>query len=671
LAGHDCPLGWRDASSARPGGREFQATRPEGVLESGEPGQPVMKNYEKATWIILLTLLLASLGAVIFTHSWTDYRERLRAMRQASKTAANAVDTHALDTAQQLAPLAITHMEQDYAVQALRLGDHSVDLAFSAALHDAAQNPVPLTAQAQQFAARVKTSSAAVAGDQARIAQFTATAAHATGAAKDDLQNLIGIAQAQLALDQDDLEDAQQELIRVGGDRQSAIQQLIDQRKSTGSADVALQSGPPAGSAPSIELTQSRSVAADVRAWWSLRSKEQLLQQARRDALTRANGLSATHAAIETNIEAGTSPSQNPPAQGSSVSAAANAQPEPAPDSPLARLRRQTEDKINLADIGKRIQTEQQLATVYSNWSDVVEARAKNFLHEIFVGAFWVLLIAVVLLALNYVVQRIFAGIALERREIHTMRVLIAFTLQLLAILSILLVIFGMPTNLATVLALAGAGVTVAMKDFIVGFFGWFVLMGEDGLRAGDWVEINGVVGEVLKVGLLHTVILETGNWTDAGHPTGRKVSFVNSYAIEGHYFNFSTSGQWLWDEIEVQVPDKADPYATSEALQKIAADETAANAQIAEGEWNGMAPVGEKRTISASPALSVRPTGGGIVVVLRYITRAKERFEVRARIYKAIVDLLRKKQIPETAVSPAPSSATAPAGRKPAPTKA
>src|SRR5580658_2328792 len=221
-----------------------------------------MKNYEKATWIVLLALFLASLGAVIFTHSWTDYRERLRAMRQASKTAANTVDTHALDTAEQLAPLAITHMEQDYAVQALRLGDHSVDLAFSAALHDAMENPAPLTPQAQQVAARVKSASAATAADQARIAQFTALAGHASGNAKDDLQNLIGIAQAQLALDQDDLEDAQQELIRAGGDKQATIQQLLNQRKAAGTQNAASQVGPPAGSTLSIELTQSKSIAA-------------------------------------------------------------------------------------------------------------------------------------------------------------------------------------------------------------------------------------------------------------------------------------------------------------------------------------------------------------------------------------------------------------------------
>ncbi|HTP87120.1 MAG TPA: mechanosensitive ion channel domain-containing protein [Bryobacteraceae bacterium] len=610
-----------------------------------------MKNYEKAIWAVLLALLLTALGAVVFTRSWTDYRERLRAIRQSSRSAQNPVDTHALDTAQQLAPLAITHLEQDYATQALRLGDHSVDLAFSAALHDAAENPTPLTPQAQQLAARVKSLKDAVAADQARIDQFTALAGHAAGSAKDDLQTLVGIAQAQIALDQDDLEDAQQELVRAGGDRQAMIQQLIDQRKATGSNDAALRVGPPAGAAPSIELTQSRSIAADVRAWMSLQSKEKLLAQARADANSRGAALSDRHAAIEKELEEGKSPAPNSPAAGAPDGAEAPA------ETPLARLKRQTDDKKNLADIGKRIETEQQLAGVYANWADVVDARAKGFLHEIFLSVFWVLLIGAVVLALNELVQRLFAGVSLERREMHTMRALTLFALQAIGLLSILLVAFGMPTNLATVLALAGAGLTVAMKDFIVGFFGWFVLMGKDGIRAGDWVEINGVGGEVLKVGLLHTVILETGNWTDAGHPTGRKVSFVNSFAIEGHYFNFSTSGQWLWDEIEVQVPESADPYATSEAMRKIAAEETAANAQVAENEWNGVARSYEKRAFSAAPSLSVRPNPMGIAVVLRYIARANERFETRARIYRAVVDVLRKPQGPEPAAPKAARS--------------
>ena len=191
----------------------------------------------------MLALLALALGAAVLTRSWSDYRVRLRAIRLASKSASNIVDTHALDTAQQLAPLAITHSEQDYAAQALRLGDHSVDLAFSAAMHDAAENPAPLTPETRELAARAKAAAAAAAADQNRINQFTAAMAHAQGSAKDDLQDLIGIAQAQLALDQDDLEDAQQDLVRAGGDRQATIQQLLDQRKATGAQNAGAADG--------------------------------------------------------------------------------------------------------------------------------------------------------------------------------------------------------------------------------------------------------------------------------------------------------------------------------------------------------------------------------------------------------------------------------------------
>ena len=136
--------------------------------------------------------------------------------------------------------------------------------------------------------------------------------------------------------------------------------------------------------------------------------------------------------------------------------------------------------------------------------------------------------------------------------------------------------LIGLPGQFGTMLGLAGAGLTVALKDFIVAFIGWFVLMGKNGIRVGDWVEINGVSGEVMELSMFHTVLLETGNWTDAGHPTGRRVTFTNSYAIEGHYFNFSTTGQWLWDELTVVVPGGRDPQPVVNAIQKEVTEATA-----------------------------------------------------------------------------------------------
>ena len=90
----------------------------------------------------------------------------------------------------------------------------------------------------------------------------------------------------------------------------------------------------------------------------------------------------------------------------------------------------------------------------------------------------------------------------------------------------------------------------------------------------------------MIEIGLLRTVLLETGNWADAGHPTGRRVSFVNSFAIEGHYFNFSTSGQWMWDELQLTLPADKDPYAVIGGLQKLVTKDTEENARKAEEEW-------------------------------------------------------------------------------------
>jgi small-conductance mechanosensitive channel len=212
---------------------------------------------------------------------------------------------------------------------------------------------------------------------------------------------------------------------------------------------------------------------------------------------------------------------------------------------------------------------------------------------------------------------------------------------------------------MATVLALGGAGLTIALKDFIVGFFGWFVLMGKNGIRHGDWVEINGVSGEVVEIGLFHTVLLETGSGNDSGHPTGRRVTFVNSYAIEGHYFNFSTSGQWLWDELDIMLPGDQDPYPISEEIQKIVGRETESNTKLAEQEWERLGSIRGVRPFSAGPAVSVRPSNLSFEILVRYVTRANERQQLKSKIYFDIVELLRRKNIAATQPPPTPGAAS------------
>jgi small-conductance mechanosensitive channel len=277
-----------------------------------------------------------------------------------------------------------------------------------------------------------------------------------------------------------------------------------------------------------------------------------------------------------------------------------------------------------------------------------------------------ILILGVVMLIANSYVARYFRQLAPERRRLRTISAVVQIAVQAVGLALILLVVAGLPTQLGTVLAVTGAGCLVVLQDFILGCLGWFALVGKNGIQIGDWVEIEGVSGEVVEIGLLHTVLLETGNLAE-GRPTGRRVSFVNSYAIRGHYFNFSTSGQWLWDELQVFIKSSDDPNPIAQAMQKMVAAETSANARVAEEEWKNVTASIALQGFSAEPGVSVRPTSSGIEITVRYITRANERHELRARLNQKVIEMLQSRPEAGPVVTvPAPvSAAPAPAAPK------
>jgi len=135
--------------------------------------------------------------------------------------------------------------------------------------------------------------------------------------------------------------------------------------------------------------------------------------------------------------------------------------------------------------------------------------------------------------------------------------------------------------------------------------------------------------------------LLEMGNWSNTGHPTGRRVSFMNGYAIEGHYFNFSTAGQWLWDELQVTVPPGGDPYEVARQIRETVERETEADAQLAEQDWERITKQYGTQAFSARPAVDLRPGITGLDVHVRYITRGPQRYEVKSRLFREIVGLL------------------------------
>jgi len=547
------------------------------------------------------------------------------------------VDERPLSTARNVAKLASDWDEKRFADQALRLSDNEVDLAFEDALRDAADHPAQPTPETRELYAHVTQAEVNVKADEDRLNQLKKQLATASSAHQDAVQQQVDLAQAQLDLDQDELDDAKGDLARSGADPLSRIQRQLKRHKETehGTASVTAVT-------PETAAAGSNLLAQSTR-WRALRGSAMPLQQASDETVQAEAALSRAHDSLEkqVNAEKANKRSTSPPAaNGSNPSTAASNTSSTAPTD-VASLRRFSDDQKNLSDFDKRIQDEQELGTNYGSWIALVKSQQRAALHGMIQSALWILLIILLGYLADRWIEHMLTEKVAEGTRLHTLRVVIRSSVQAVGLLLVLLVVFGVPSQMPTILGLAGAGITVAMKDFIVAFFGWFVLMGKNGLRVGDWVEINGVAGEVVEINLLRTVLLETGNWTETGHPTGRKVAFVNNYAIEGHFFNFTTTGQWLWDELKLSVPSDQDPYPLLDAIQKAVVKETEANADAAEKEWKNNASQYKVSSVSAAPTVNLRPTPAGVEIHVRYIARAQERSAIRARLNQALVELM------------------------------
>jgi small-conductance mechanosensitive channel len=589
-----------------------------------------MKFFRRLAIAIPAALLVLCLAATWLTRGAMTHLPFLRAQR-AAKGPSTLVDQRPWQTIESLAPLAISAEEQSLAREAERLADHEVDQAFALALRQASLRTHTLTGEALAVQQKVTQLQAVVKEDQARVDVLTASLKQPDGtiAASDDLD----VAKAQLQLENDELTDANEGLARVSGDKRGQIQDELTARQAAMKKYDSQASG---GQIAILSSTRHGTLAGRISSWFNQRSRMALLQQAKADTDAEVARITAQHDDYERKATAATA-SANTQAGATTASASDVARSKVARMSQahsLAQMHNIVEDQLD---------TQKQLSAVYAKWLAQVQLQHAIVGHVALQSFAWIFFVILCSVLFSAGTRAILDRSHMDRRRLHTLRTISILGIQLITLAIILLIIFGAPSQIPTILGLATAGLTVVFQDFILAFFGWFILMGKNGIRVGDWVEINGVGGEVVEIGLFRTALLETGNWTDKGHPTGRRVTFINNFAITGQYFNFSTTGQWMWDEITVNIPPGIDTYKTIDSIHDAVIKETEKDADLAEHEWQKSTHLNGLSQFKAAPSVDLRPAASGVDIVVRYVTRAGDRFEVRNRLYQSVIDLLHK----------------------------
>ena len=513
-------------------------------------GQKLRSRVLGSTRLVILLVLFALLTVcLVFTWTTRDAMGNLSFLNPRNNPnrtnggKKTIVDVNPWQTAQALAPLANTAEEKEYAQQAERLADHEVDQAFASALRQATLDSphIILTGDALALSKKVAQLQQLIAQDKDDVQTITEQLKlppPKNGKPAEYDEGDLEVSKAQLGLDTDQLADAEQDLDRASGDQTSQIQAELNAHEATmREYDKQVHEG---GQVAVISARRNGTMAGRIGAWFRQRSRYDLLQQALTQTRADIANLTTQHNALEAKANSAAVQTDDL-------------------DEKLEGLKDRTAQRQILSILDDRIQTEQQLATVYGKWSAQVLLQHRIVLHLILQSLALIAFIGICMVVCDALVRRLMDRPALDRRRSQTLRSILELSIQVIGVVIILLVIFGTPRETPTILGLATAALTIALQDFIIAFLGWFVLIGKNGIHVGDWVEIDGVGGEVTEVRLFTTTLLETGTLADRGLPTGRRITFMNGFAIRGKYFNFSTSGQWMWDEISLSLPATAE----------------------------------------------------------------------------------------------------------------
>jgi hypothetical protein len=141
------------------------------------------------------------------------------------------------------------------------------------------------------------------------------------------------------------------------------------------------------------------------------------------------------------------------------------------------------------------------------------------------------LLIVALIVGLLFGMGEISRRLALGRIQDPNRRRVISMVHRLLTLFAIAVVaLFSVASDLsslATYFGLLTAGVAVALQNVILASLGYLVLMGKRGFRIGDRIQISGITGEVINMGMLQFQLREFD--AEGERFTGHVATFSNS----------------------------------------------------------------------------------------------------------------------------------------------
>lgn len=193
--------------------------------------------------------------------------------------------------------------------------------------------------------------------------------------------------------------------------------------------------------------------------------------------------------------------------------------------------------------------------------------------------------------------------------------------------------------GLTVAFGVAGAGIAFALQELIASVAGWIAISFGGFYRTGERVQVGGIKGDVIDIGVLRTTLMEVGEWVNGDLYNGRIVRVANSFVFKEPVFNYSADFPFLWDELRIPLSYASDrPRARAlilSCVEEVIGDYPAQS----RAAWKEM--VGKYRIENATvePMVTMSGDDNCLTFTARYIVDYRKRRFTKDRIFTRVLE--------------------------------
>ncbi len=218
-------------------------------------------------------------------------------------------------------------------------------------------------------------------------------------------------------------------------------------------------------------------------------------------------------------------------------------------------------------------------------------------------------------------------------------RKLVSFVGYAAVVLFILALFHEQLGAVAVGLGVAGAGIAFALQEVIASVAGWLAVSFGGFYKTGDRIQLGGIKGDVIDIGILRTTVMEIGDWITGDQYSGRVVRIANSFVFKEPVFNYSGDFPFLWDEIKIPVKYGSDHKMAREILERVAADVSGEFVPHARKAWRGVVRKYLVEDARVEPMVLMTANDNWLEFTVRYVVDFKRRRTTKTTLFEKILD--------------------------------